>query len=870
MPAPQPQQLALNGVEAGLATAAPAPDGVGIDTAFPVDIVNALAGIETFNKHLFRPNTYLHKWWARRSGTTFRAILKQLADDPGRRDYYAVGGLEHKVILDPMLGGGTTVHEAIRLGAHVIGSDIDPIPVLQARASLTRLPLAEKAAVFQAFFAQLAARLGPLSETACPACQARAETQFMLYGVKKACACRAVVMVDSLALRDETDGSVVRLASDSGEVYISATPRDAVGNPIIYAKSVRVCPHCGQPFAERKDVPYWQRYAPLVVAGQCPVHGQFFKAVDTDDKSRLAAAETIYLSRPWLPFDALGVPRGPKSGDLLARGVANYADLFTPRQALYLAHAHELLQAVEPAHREWLALLVSTSLEFNALLCGYKGSDKRRPGAIRHVFSHHAYSFPYTALENNPVFSGNTSGTLGRLYRNRIEAAARWADAPIERRYVNGAWQKVTLRGEVDGGQRVASLDELQATPNSFLVMQQDSSRLPLPGASVDHVVTDPPYFDSVQYSDLADFFRVWLRWFLPDAARWDYDVSASAVAETDKAGAKYQAVLGAIWREAYRVLKRPNGRLIFTFHHWRPDAWIHLTLALKHADFRLVTTYTVHSENPISVHIRQLNALKHDSILVLAPKAGATTSAWPPLDRITTSDSHTFCADCARLLGYCLDTDLTDDEIAQVWQLRLPRPPRDSPRRRGDGGERGSDLENQAWKPIAHSPASGAMTRARAGAARSTRIATCARRRRPRRARSASTPRASPPLRSWAPSFRGLGSCRTWPRRWPCSGMGDSRPSRSSRCSLSTAGAPSTSSSSTTAPPRVTTSSTASSPSVAAACRVRSAPSSSTPSRATSASIAPRVATRVASPWRTWFRAGRYAWSAVSCRRRW
>ena len=36
-----------------------------------------------------------------------------------------------------MRGGGTTLHEAIRLGANVVGADIDPIPILQARASLS-------------------------------------------------------------------------------------------------------------------------------------------------------------------------------------------------------------------------------------------------------------------------------------------------------------------------------------------------------------------------------------------------------------------------------------------------------------------------------------------------------------------------------------------------------------------------------------------------------------------------------------------------------------------------------------------------------------------------------------------------------------
>jgi hypothetical protein len=87
-------------------------------------------------------------------------------------------------------------------------------------------------------------------------------------------------------------------------------------------------------------------------------------------------------------------------------------------------------------------MLVSTSLEFNSLLCGYKGGDKRRPGAIRHVFSHHAYSFPYTALENNPAFSGNTSGTIGLLFRDRIEVGAEWAEMPVERKPTSKGGQR--------------------------------------------------------------------------------------------------------------------------------------------------------------------------------------------------------------------------------------------------------------------------------------------------------------------------------------------------------------------------------------------------------------------------------------------
>jgi adenine-specific DNA methylase len=185
--------------------------------------------------------------------------------------------------------------------------------------------------------------------------------------------------------------------------------------------------------------------------------------------------------------------------------------------------------------------------------------------------------------------------------------------------------------------------------------------------------VTDPPYFDSVQYSDLATFFRVWLHWFLPDAAQWHYEVSDSAVAETSSNGAKYESVLGGIWQECHRVLKKPGGRLVFTFHHWRAEAWAHLTLSLKRADFRLTNDFTVYSENPISVHIRQLNALKHDSILVFQPNGQYhPEKRYPAPPAVDASDSYQFCSDCASLLGFCLESDLNESQIWQLWKQSL------------------------------------------------------------------------------------------------------------------------------------------------------------------------------------------------------
>ena len=112
------------------------------NASFPEKFVDKLSQREVFNKHLYHPNTCLHKWWARHCGSTFRAILKQFVNDEKQRDYYSPGGLEGRIVLDPIMGGSTTLHEAIQLRANIIGADIDPIPIAQARATLAPASLA--------------------------------------------------------------------------------------------------------------------------------------------------------------------------------------------------------------------------------------------------------------------------------------------------------------------------------------------------------------------------------------------------------------------------------------------------------------------------------------------------------------------------------------------------------------------------------------------------------------------------------------------------------------------------------------------------------------------------------------------------------
>ncbi|MEW5989286.1 MAG: hypothetical protein AB1791_21885, partial [Chloroflexota bacterium] len=378
--------------------------------------------------------------------------------------------------------------------------------------------------------------------------------------------------------------------------------------------------------------------------------------------------------RPHLSFQPSPVvENGPKAADLLHRGIHSYADLFSSRQLLYLRQAIDLLPRYEPTLRLNLALLVSTSLEFNSMLCSYKGGGRRRPGAIRHTFAHHAYSFPYTALENNPLYPGKSSGTLTKLFHDRLYRARQWAVRPSERAMNNGRLHALPLPEERDSGVEVDRPADLQTSTHRFWLYQGSSAALPLEAASVDYVVTDPPYFDSVQYSDLSAFFRVWLRQMLPGEAQWEYDTESSAVGGRWAGDGKhYATLLGDIFGECRRVLRPGTGRLIFTFHHWRANAWAALTLALRRAGFHLVNRYVVHSENAISVHIAGLKALTHDAILVLAPRETGQGKSWSRPESIDNSNSKQFCADCAAGLGWLLAADLDEREVERQWKAWL------------------------------------------------------------------------------------------------------------------------------------------------------------------------------------------------------
>ena len=122
---------------------------------------------------------------------------------------------------------------------------------------------------------------------------------------------------------------------------------------------------------------------------------------------------------------------------------------------------------------------------------------------------------------------------------------------------------------------------------------------------SYDLVITDPPFGGLLHYSELADFFYVWLRLVLkekyPEFFTAEYtpkalEAVANRARQPDDADGFYQKILTECWREASRILK-PSGILAFTFHHSEDEPWVAVLESLFQAGFYLEATYPIRSD---------------------------------------------------------------------------------------------------------------------------------------------------------------------------------------------------------------------------------------------------------------------------------
>jgi hypothetical protein len=170
----------------GKATRLPVPDfgnpdrrPVCLEVDFPIAPVNALSNLEG---NAGKPIYQMSKWWARRRSSVFRSLLIASAveapDDPTKAaklvwDYYysnhqKAGHFKRLRVLDPFMGGGTTLVEGARLGFQMVGVDLNPVAWFVTRNELAASDPEQVRALFEHIEAEVKPLVQPFYTTTCP------------------------------------------------------------------------------------------------------------------------------------------------------------------------------------------------------------------------------------------------------------------------------------------------------------------------------------------------------------------------------------------------------------------------------------------------------------------------------------------------------------------------------------------------------------------------------------------------------------------------------------------------------------------------------------------------------------------------------
>lgn len=326
-------------------------------------------------------------------------------------------------------------------------------------------------------------------------------------------------------------------------------------------------------------------------------------------KAELAKHRPRWESAGIIPTER--IPVGAKTTELISRGIVTWAGMFTPRQLLGFGVLVEELQKLrseilEQESKELgegiihlLSLATDKFLNYNSVLCSWHAPR----GIIRSVFDRHDFSFKATFAEMAPCSDGT---------------GLDWA--------INST---------------LTAFEDLCSLPSygknmACEIMQGSATNLPsIKDKSITAVVVDPPYADNVQYSELADFFYVWLKrtqgyrrpeWFstylcdhseeaVANAARFKTEGIATAEAKK-RANEFYQRLMADSFREAFRIL-RDDGILTVMFTHKKQAAWEALFTSLIDSGFSITATWPVKTESEFSLHQAKKNAAQSTVILV-------------------------------------------------------------------------------------------------------------------------------------------------------------------------------------------------------------------------------------------------------------
>jgi len=669
-----------------------------IETSLPLEAINEASGREKSLRQGL-PST-MHLWWSRKPLATSRAILfAQLVDDPTARpeefptiesqdaerarlhelvkklvrweNSNDAGLLEQARVeirksnggalpgvTDPFAGGGSIPLEAARLGLPTIAADLNPVAVLLNKALIEIPPRF--------------AGMPPVSPRSTSRGFSWGGTtglaeDVLRYGewVREAAFKRIGHLYPKML---DTDGSPREiLAWKWARVVASPNPANPVDSPLVNSwwlakktgKEAWIRPHLvGQELRyevlHSADGPTGAddgtvgRSGAVSYVDKTPIsldyvrksaqagkmsyrmmaviakgdRARIYKTATTQDEALAAVPRPTDAPHQETPVAGLGV-------SIQNYGIDHWSDLFTNRQLTAMTTFSSLVRRVRSevlrdaleagmphgdslekggdgalAYAEavgtYLALAVSKLAEYNNTLCRWMSQPKNE--LVGSSFSMLAITMAWDFAEAN-VFSSSSGG---------------WDSAlkPV-----------------------VKSIEHLPASMTGTAVMR-DAAQASYPPNVV--VSTDPPYYDTVGYSDMADFFYVWLREELADVyptlfstvlTPKDQELVANPHRLGDRSQAREFFINGFndVFRNVRRAITKSDGVPLTVYYAYKQKetdengqastGWHTLLDGLVNSGWEITATWPVRSERGGRMRGVSSNALASSIVLACRPR---------------------------------------------------------------------------------------------------------------------------------------------------------------------------------------------------------------------------------------------------------
>lgn len=627
----------------------------------------------------------LHVWWARKPmaasrATTFAALIRSPNTESELKEYLDFisklakweNSLDPRLIkkargiirnnfngakprvLDPFAGGGSIPLEALRLGCETYALELNPVAVsiLKAVIEYPQKYGNKEGFVSDGFSLSQSKRGNPLID------DIKRWGDFVLQEAIKEIGCFypeekdgsipvAYVWARTIRCQNPSCGTEIPLLH---QLWLAIKKNDGVALRMIVNQQKKeikfaiatgkeidfdpsegttrqasvLCPVCGGGIddvsvrKEARDGRLGEKL--LVIISVNPnKHGKNYRIATEIDSNifRNAASSLDNKIKTWkrnfnpVPDEPLP-PIGTLGFRVQRYGIIKWGDLFNPRQKLALitfldkirlAYDKMISEGFESEYAKAITLFLALGLDriasYGSSFCVLNPTGGR---GVKNIFERQALIMVWHYVESNPF--------------NTI--AAGWPTAIRK----NVAWLEHASKAFLFAGK----------------VEQGTATRLPWSDNYFDAIITDPPYYDNVPYSDLSDFFYVWLKRALGDIYPELFSTPLTPKSQeiiqdpvrhgndVEKAKKFFEDMITQSFKEIHRVLKT-DGIAIIVFAYKSTEAWETIISGLLKSGLVLTASWPIHTERAGRLRAQESAALASSIYMVCRKRSEERTA---------------------------------------------------------------------------------------------------------------------------------------------------------------------------------------------------------------------------------------------------